>query len=139
MKPQEWSKHWSPVDWYVAMVLMRFEWDDEDKSNLNRRCLSWENQILLKADSPEEAYEKAMAKGREHEEAGEMWESGNEARKGRWRFEGLTSLLAVYEEPDDGSEISWTEHENKSVRKVQSWVTSKDDLEVFEEKKQRQE
>ena len=126
----------SPVGWYVAVVLMRFEWYDEDTSNPNRRCLSWENQILLKAGSPQEAYEKAMADGRANEEAGEMWESGNEARKGRWRFEGLTSLLAVYEVPGDGAEISWTEHENRTVRKVQSWAKSKDQLEVFEAKQE---
>lgn len=138
MKPDELSTHWSPVGWYVAVVLMRFEWDDEDKTNPNRRCLAWENQILITAGSPEEAYDKALEHGRLHEE-GKAWDSRNKAREGHWRFEGLTSLLAVYDEPSDGSEITWTQHESRSVRKVESWAKSKDELEVFQQKKQRQE
>jgi hypothetical protein len=126
----KWDINKSPVGWYVASVLLRFEWYDEDKDNMNRRCLAWENQILIKAIDPEEAYAKAVAEGKLHEES-ESWEADNEARKGRWRFEGLTSLLPIYEELGDLSEIKWREYENKSVRKVKSWVKPKEQLEVF--------
>jgi hypothetical protein len=135
MPPTEgkFNKFISPVGWYVASILVRFEWYDEDKENLNRRCLAWENTILIKADSPEEAYAKALEEGKAHEEHGEAWDADNEERKGRWRFEGLTSLLAIYNELEDGAEIIWREFENRSVKKVRSWVKSKEELEVFEE------
>jgi hypothetical protein len=130
-KAEKWNKHISPVGWYVASVLVRFEWYDEDKDNLNRRCLAWENQIILKASNPEEAYSKAVEYGKSHEEHGEAWVTDNEERKGRWRFEGLTSLLAIYDELEDGAEITWKEYENRSVKKVKSWVKPKQELAVF--------
>ena len=131
-KGEKWNKNISPVGWYVASVLVRFEWYDEDKDNLNRRCLAWENQIIIKAANPEEAYAKAMEHGKSHEEHGEAWEVDNEGRKGRWRFEGLTSLLAIYDELEDGAEIVWKEYENRSVKKVKSWAKPKEELEVFD-------
>jgi Domain of unknown function (DUF4288) len=125
-----WDKNKSPVGWYVASLLMRFEWYDEDHDNLDRQCLAWENQILIKADTPEEAYAKALKRGQS--DAGEeMWKADNETRKGIWKFEGFTSLLPVYDELEDGSEITWTKHENKSVEKIQSLVKAKEELESF--------
>ena len=131
-KPEEQSKiSVSPVGWYVAWELLRFEWDSEDVTNLNRRCLSWENQILIQAATPNEAYEKALAHG-QLSEGEEMWKTDDETQKGRWRFEGLTGLCAVYEKPADGAEIAWHQHENRSVRKIQEKVKPKDKLEVFQ-------
>jgi hypothetical protein len=135
VKDKHWSKNISPVDWYVAFILVRFEWYDEDKSHTSRRCLAWENQILIKANNPEEAYAKAIELGEAQEENGEMWEVGNKERKrkGRWRFEGLTSLIPLYDELQDGAEISWKEHKNCTVKKIQSRVKQKETLEVFVE------
>lgn len=119
----------SPVNWYVAHILLRFEFYDEVKENLNRRCKIWLNEILINAKSPSEAYKKAVKFGKLEEESGEMWTETN--RKGRWLFEGLTSLVPIYEELKDGAEISWTEYENKSVKTAKSWVKPKDKLQVF--------
>lgn len=131
MATKKYDKNVSPVGWYVASVLMRLEWDDEDKSNLNRRCLAWENTILIKAKSPSEAFTKAMNEGKLHQEGGNIWEVDNESRKAKWRFEGLTSLLPIYDKLEDGAEIIWTEYENRSVKKVKSWVKPKEQLQVF--------
>lgn len=120
--------HESPVNWYVAGILLRFEIDGENLENNNRRCLAWKNQILVNANSAEEAYSKAL-------EFGKLEESeyiNPLGQKVRWIFEGLTSLLAIYEEFEDGSEIIWTEYENKSVKKIKSWVLPKEKLEVFD-------
>jgi hypothetical protein len=131
MEDGKWNKNKSPVGWYVAKVLVRFEWDDEDKENPNRRCRAWVNQILIKAKNAELAYTKALEYGRLHEES-EAWDDDDEERKGRWRFEGLVSLLAIYDKFEDGSEISYSESKNRSVKTIQSWVVPKDDLEVFD-------
>ena len=119
----------SPTGWYVASILIRFEWDEEDKSNPNRRCLAWENQIILEAENPEEAYFKATEFGKLEES--EMFDADDEDRKGCWKFEGLTSLLPIYEELKDGAEIKWTEHLNRSVKTIRGRVKSKNELEVF--------
>ena len=120
----------SPVNWYLASILVRCEWEDGKIDNFNRRCLAWENQILIKASCPEEAYIKAMEKGKS-EEGGEIWRNGDENLKGKWHFEGLTSLLAIYDELEDGAEIVWTEYRNRSVKTIQRRVKSKEELEVF--------
>jgi hypothetical protein len=54
----------SPHGWWIASYLERFEYYDEDRTNLRRRCLAWENTILVKARNRHEAWRKAMAQGR---------------------------------------------------------------------------
>jgi type IV secretory pathway VirB9-like protein len=118
----------SPVNWYVARVLIRFAIVGENTENLNRRCTAWENTILVKAENVEEAYSKAIEFGKQEESE----YINTDGKKVRWIFEGLTSLLAIYEELEDGAEIIWNEYENKSVKKIKSWVLPKEKLEVFD-------
>ena len=54
----------SQYGWWVATCLERFEYFDENKSNLNRRCIAWENTILLKAKDRNDAYKKAIENGK---------------------------------------------------------------------------
>src|SRR6185369_17445178 len=84
----------SPRGWWLASYIERFEYHDEKRRNLNRRCVARENTILVKAVTRGEAYKKAVVFGR--------LSDGNEAcdergRKGAWRYEGLSSLLPIYE------------------------------------------
>ena len=108
------------------------EWADEDKEDPNRRCVTWENQILIKARNPEEAYHKAIEQGKLHEDS-EFWEEGNKNRKGKFIFEGLTTLLAIYDKFEHGSEITWSERRNRKVKTIKKRVKTKDELEVFEQ------
>lgn len=119
----------SPVDWYVAGVLLRIEVGKIDPSNGNRRCSAWENHILIKAKNPKEAFKKAIAKGKSEE--CEYLNTDKEVV--RFIFEGLTTLVPVYDELEDGSEVLWTEYENKAVKTIQSWAKGRQDLEVFQE------
>ncbi len=120
----------SPYGWWIATYIERFEYEDEDKSNLNRRCLAWENTILIQAKDRQEAYRKAEKTGR----LGDGLEGWNDAgRRGTWRYEGLTSLLPIYEELEDGAEILWKEHQNRSVKKIKSRVKPKYQLEAFDD------
>lgn len=118
----------SPVDWYVAGVLLRIEVGEKDKKNENRRCDAWENKILVKAKNPEEAYRKAVKFGK-LEESKYLNPNGE---KVKFTFEGLTTLIPIYDEFEDGSEIIWIEHENKAVKTIKSWVKPKEKLEVFQ-------
>ncbi len=116
------DKHKSPVGWYVATELLRFVPDGIDPENATKRFLVWENLVLVQADDAETAYQKAMERRELHD-----WKS----ESGQWHFEGLTSLLAVYEDFEDGSEIMWIEHKQKSVGGVKKMIKTKDQLEVF--------
>jgi hypothetical protein len=118
----------SPVGWYSAAILLRFEVEGENQDNLNRRCLAWENFHIIKAGSPDEAFEKATKLGKSFENK----YNNTEGENVRWIFEGLTMLVPIYEELHDGAEIGWTEHENKAVKTIKGFVKPKDELEVFE-------
>lgn len=48
-------------------------------------------------------------------------------------LDGLTSLLPIYDELEDGTEILWEEHTNRTIKKVKSWVKEKHELEVFDD------
>jgi Domain of unknown function (DUF4288) len=125
----------SPHGWWIASYIERFEFDDEDAANLQRRCLAWENTILIQAKNRDEAYRKAMTRGRRSEGSPAQINS----RSGRWRFEGLISLLPIYEELRDGAEVRWKEHANVTVRKVKSWIRQKKELETFDDREKEDE
>jgi len=116
------DKHKSPVGWYVATELLRFVPDGIDPEDATKRFLVWENLILIHADDAEIAYQKALGRRELHD-----WKSVS----GQWHFEGLTSLLAIYEGFEDRSEIMWIEHKQKSVNVIKRMVKTKEQLEVF--------
>ena len=120
----------SPYGWWLAAYVERFELDDEDTSNDRRRCLAWENTILIHAKSREGAYKKAIRAGKLSEGRTAQTEDG---RKGKWRFDGLTSLLPIYEELEDGAEIVWMEHRGKMVKSIKAMVREKHKLEAFDD------
>ena len=121
--------------WWIASYIERFEYYDEDKSNIARRCLAWENTVLIRARSRDQAYRKAVALGR-LSNGNEAWDSETK-RRGAWRFEGLTELLPVYEELRDGAEILWKEYDNRTVKTVKSFVKRKRDLSVFNDREEK--
>ncbi len=93
----------SPVGWYVASYILRFVALNEDNEREAKRFKVWENTILIQASSPEEAYKKVTSYA---EKESQPYEN-NLGQTVRFIFEGLTSLLPVYEELADGSEILW--------------------------------
>ena len=119
----------SPYGWWLAICLERFEFYDEDKSNSNRRCIAWENTILIEAENRKEAYSKAIENGKVSDGS----EADYNGRKGKWIFEELTSLIPIYEELGDGAEILWDEHKKYAVKTVKSWVRAKNELEAFKD------
>jgi hypothetical protein len=131
MKKKTFDPNMSIVGWYIAALIERFEFYDEDLENSNRRCEAWENFVLIKAANPEVAYRKAMAIGKQGEKA-QMQTQTPLPRKGVWRFEGISILLPIYEKLEDGAEIMWTKHQNISVKKVRAKVKPKEHLQAFQ-------
>lgn len=129
-----WNKNISPVGWYVAIELLRFIPEGVDPSESNRRFLVWENLILIQADDPESAYNKAIENGEIYNDAEFL--HVYKGKSGRWRFEGLMSLLPVYDELEDGAELLWSEY-YKSSKGIERIVKTKEELEVFQEEKAR--
>jgi hypothetical protein len=97
------------------------------------RCLYWENTVILKAKDREVAYRKATALAKNS--ATGKWELSGDppSRLGRWVFEGLTSLLPIYEPLEDGAEVLWCESKNKTLGALRRRVKPKGKLEAFED------
>lgn len=127
------SKNKSPTGWWVATIIERFEDEGEDKSNPRRRCRAWSNVVVLKARDRNQAYDKAMKYGKLGKNGYDMIDTVTR-RKARLVFEGLASLLPLYDPFDeDGSEILFEDHESVTVGRVKRWIKQKKDLEVFDD------
>ena len=120
----------SPYGWWIATFIESASWDDEPNPSPNSRCLAWENTIILQATDREAAYAKAVSLASQYSSE---FEDNSRNRKGHWVFEGLTNLLPIYDELEDGAEILWVEHQNRTIRKIRSQVKRKEQLEVFDD------
>lgn len=118
----------SPYGWWIASYVLRAAWDDVPRPKSSSRQLIWKNTIVLKASNRNQAYTKAMRLGKLAQS--NFW--NKTSRKGRWVFEGLSSLLPIYEKFDDGAEVLWQEY-NISFKKMRSWIKRKHALETFDD------
>ena len=112
--------------WYLAHEILYIEVNEA----LNQESFwVWENLILIQADNPEEALDKAMINGQNSEGPVEI-----HGIKGYLTFKGLKNLILIYDELEDGAELEWMEYEvNKE--KLEQMVRTKQDMQAFNLKK----
>lgn len=122
-------KHESPTGWWIASYIERAAWDDAPRLSGSARCTAWENTIILKAKTRESAYSKAVKLGAASKST---FSDPSGTRTGRWIFEGLTSLLPIYDDLQDGTEILWVDHSGRTLKKLRALVKKKSELEVFD-------
>jgi hypothetical protein len=117
------SKNVAPYGWYVGSYLLRFvELAEEGNDDPERRFLSWENTVLVKADDLDEAYDKIVQIGMENSIP---YKGGPEAVDVQWVFEGVTEILPIYEEIEDGAEIMWASRKPRKLKNLRKWVRKK--------------
>jgi len=118
----EYSKDTSPVGWYVGSYQIRFiELEALGNDDQEGEFLVWENTVIVKAASFDEAYEKVAAVGRSDTAP---YKGGPDGVLVQWVFEGITELLPIYEPLEDGAEIMWAEHEAVKLSKVKTRAKS---------------
>ena len=110
----------SPFGWWIYRELE--QWTPNSGSK-KKRCLVWENIRIIKARTRDEAYEKAKKLGKQI--------GPRKTEGGSWRFLGISDLLPIYEELEDGAEILWNDLGYMSPAKAKSLVSSKKELPVF--------
>lgn len=121
----------SPYGWWTATVIERFVYDDEDVTNPLRRSTAWENTVMVKARDRNHAYRKVIEYTNRSEAEFTDDKSG---RRFRVVFQGLSDLLPVYDEIDeDGFEVSFTKYEKITVRRIESWLREKHELQAFDD------
>jgi hypothetical protein len=121
MKSQ--SAYQPTIRWYISYEILAFEYKD---AHLQSEFTVWENLILVRADSPDEAYVKAVEHGNLSEEEVTINE-----KPGFCRFRGIRKLVPIYEELDDGAEIEWREYELGKDR-LEALIPAKEELQAFQ-------
>ena len=117
------DKNISPVGWYVCAYLLRFvELAWPHKEDPDAKFLSWENTILVRANSIDEAYDKTVVIAKE---ASRPYKGGVEGVDVRWLFEGVTEVLPIYEALEDGAEIMWSERAPRKLKNLRALVRQK--------------
>jgi hypothetical protein len=110
----------SPVGWYLGSYVLRFvELQDPKREEPEAKFLTWQNTVLVKAEDLDQAYDKVAAIGKEHTNP---YKGGPDGVDVKWEFEGVSSLVPVYEEIEDGCEIAWTEHAPRKLRTIKAQV-----------------
>ena len=118
----------SPVGWYVASYLLRFvELDDDFNEDPEHRFTAWEDTVIVKASSIEEAYDKAVAVAKSETRP---YQDGPEGMSVQWIFEGITMLLPIYEAIADGTEIAWAEHRAMKLKNLRKRLKGRNDIQM---------
>jgi hypothetical protein len=120
------SKNVAPYGWYVASYLLRFvELDQSGNDDPEKRFISWENTVLIKAQNFDEAYDKTVEIALA---ATEPYKGGEDGVNVQWVFEGLTDILPIYEELGDGAEIMWAEYGPRKLRNIRKRIREKSEM-----------
>jgi hypothetical protein len=107
--------------WYIAQIV------EEIRVQGDRRNVVHTNQTLIRADSPVEAYNKAIAIGKQ----GNTRYKNQEGKTVTIRFRGLRDLNVIYDGLEHGAEINFARDVAVSETKIKSWILPKEKLEVF--------
>jgi hypothetical protein len=113
----------SPVGWYIGGYLLRFiEVADPSRDDEEEKFLTWENTVIVKAENLDEAYDKVASIGRQ---STAPYKGGPAGIDVKWEFEGVTFLVPIYAELEDGAEVLWAEHAPRKLRNIKRMVAPK--------------
>ena len=113
--------------WYLADIILEHVVENDPRNVVHV------NTSLIQADSPEEAYAKALRIG--SSEAREYLNASGAMV--HVRFRGLRNLLVVYGDLDDGAELMYSEDVDVPEETLQRWIARKEELAVFEPRERR--
>jgi hypothetical protein len=107
--------------WYIADIILEIRIKNEPRNIVHT------NTVLIRADSPNEAFDKA-------EELGAEAETSYENSEGNLvviSYRGLRSLNVIHDELEHGAELAYQEDVEVSEEKIRSWISSREELGVF--------
>lgn len=115
---------WVPKDmeWFLAELIQQFTFANGDEP------LVWVNTVLIKANSLDEAYEKALKRGESYDDT----YTNTDGVEVRTTFRGLRDLFLIYEKLEDGAEILYEEIDDISEEEIVEMITPKDQLAAFQ-------
>ena len=85
------------------------------------------NMVLIRAESPEEAFEKSVDVGK----SGETNFDNPEGKKVTISFKGLHNLNVIYDRLEDGAELTYSEDIGLTDEEINRLIRPKSELGVF--------
>jgi hypothetical protein len=113
--------------WYIADLVMECQIEGEPRNVVHIDI------VLVRADSPEEAFQKAEQLGKE----GENSYLNPNNQQVIWLYRGLRDLQVIHDELEHGAELMYEEKIGISEDEVQAIVRAKSQLNVFKPYKPR--
>jgi len=107
--------------WYLADIVEEITIEGE------ARKVVQVNTFLIRANSPDEAFDKSLALGKE----GETSFENSAGQQVTYKFRGLQNLTEVYDELEDGAEITFKRHIGMTDEEIDHLIRVKADLSVF--------
>ncbi len=110
------------VTWYWAEIIeeIRIEGETDNVVLLNT--------VLVQAESPDRAYERALEIGRDYDSE----YTNPDGQRVTCRFRGLRDLGAIYDGLEHGAELFYSEETGVSEDELAQLATAKDDLTLFQ-------
>lgn len=109
--------------WYLAWVVLETIIGGDSRNVIHT------NLMLVRADSPDEAYSKAIQLGK----VAELTYENPQGEPVVIVFRGLRDLCVIYDELEDGAELAYEEEFGVSNEKIERSIKSKERLAVFSE------
>src|ERR1700737_4887901 len=109
------------AQWYIAELVEEITVEDDPRNVVHR------NLVLIRADSPEEAYGKALLLGRE----AETFYENPSGKHVRVTFRGLSELNVIHDELDHGAELLYKQSIGLPSEEIEKWILPKEQLSVF--------
>jgi len=107
--------------WYLADVIVEMRIEGEPRSLIHI------NTLLVRADSPEEAHQKAWALGQQEEHSYE----NTDGRRVTGVFRGLGEMNVIHDVLEHGAELIYRERVGLSEEQICTLVKPKAQLGVF--------
>ncbi len=111
-------------NWYIVEIIEKFEPVDRNEKQDLRRVSTWGNHHLIKADSPEKAFDKAVKLGKEKN----YKFTNSDKLEMESIFVGIGELLPIYEDIEDGAELMWNDYGFISNRRTMRMPYEKKEL-----------
>jgi hypothetical protein len=109
------------ANWYLAVLVEEIRVEGEGQNIVHK------NLVLLRACSPEVAFERAHDIGKKSE----ISYQNPQGRLVQIKFKGLSELNVIYEKLEDGAELKYEELIGLSEGQVDALLHAKNDLAAF--------
>jgi hypothetical protein len=107
--------------WYLAEIVLQITVEGDPRNVVHT------NLVLVRADSPEEAYQKALELGA----AGDQFYENPDGKRVTFRFRGLHDLNVIHDDLEHGAELIYSEDLDLDESAIREWVAPKEELGVF--------